>query len=114
MSEKTMTVEEIRKEIERLEQEMTNAQKVSEPIDVEAHVVEEPDKAEPVDDETPQINLVTLLQIGLTTEGNFIFDVQGDRNIVIIEGLRRYFNERIKLEWERIVTPDLIQPEPTE
>ena len=100
------SIEEIQEEIQRLEKEMASIEEENNPLDdvpvYEAEVVH--------DDETEEeqsINLVTLIQIGITADGQFVFDVQGDRNIVIVEGLRRYFNERMKLEWaSRVALPD--------
>lgn len=100
------SIEEIQEEIQRLEKEMASVEEENNPLDdvpvYEAEVVH--------DDETEEeqsINLVTLIQIGITADGQFVFDVQGDRNIVIVEGLRRYFNERMKLEWaSRVALPD--------
>ncbi len=100
------SIEEIQEEIQRLEKEMASVEEKNNPLDdvpvYEAEVV--------YDDETEEeqsINLVTLIQIGITADGQFVFDVQGDRNIVIVEGLRRYFNERMKLEWaSRVALPD--------
>ncbi len=100
------SIEEIQEEIQMLEKEMASIEEENNPLDdvpvYEAEVVH--------DDETEEeqsINLVTLIQIGITADGQFVFDVQGDRNIVIVEGLRRYFNERMKLEWaSRVALPD--------
>ena len=100
------SIEEIQEEIQRLEKEMASIEEENNPLDdvpvYEADVVHD-DESE----EEQSINLVTLIQIGITADGQFVFDVQGDRNIVIVEGLRRYFNERMKLEWaSRVALPD--------
>ena len=100
------SIEEIQEEIQRLEKEMASVEEENNPLDdvpvYEADVVHD-DESE----EEQSINLVTLIQIGITADGQFVFDVQGDRNIVIVEGLRRYFNERMKLEWaSRVALPD--------
>jgi hypothetical protein len=58
---------------------------------------------EPADGEKAKepegVPLVTLVQVGITANGQFVFDVKGDTNIIAVEGLRRYFNERMDKEW---------------
>lgn len=52
-------------------------------------------------EETPQYNLITLVQVGLSENGNFIIGVKGLDSIAIIYPLAKHLYETAEEAWKR-------------
>jgi len=54
------------------------------------------------------VEILSLVRAGVTKDGKFLFDIVGDTSIVVVEGIRRYFNERMNKEWSLRVPDPVI------
>jgi len=112
-------MEALQKELEQIEQAEHEVEYVeAEEVDELAHEVtyepiEDAEFTEVEGEEKPEeIRIITLINLGITENNQFIFDIQGESNILIVEGLRRFFNEKMDKEWAtRIPEPIKVQEE---
>lgn len=112
-------MEALQKELEQIEQAEHEVEYVeAEEVDELAHevtyeTIEDAEFTEVEGEEKPEeIRIITLINLGITENNQFIFDIQGESNILIVEGLRRFFNEKMDKEWAtRIPEPIKVQAE---